>query len=187
MVRPEGEFKDKKEWLAKVIPVRAYDATIVTRVFDLAKIGLTQREIAKALGIHRTMLEKWLQRKEELAQAWAAGKDIFDHGVQQTLLQRAMGYEYEEIKEVDGVDSQGRPYRYTTKTVKKVLPEVTAMIFWLKNRHRETWADVHKQESTLNLNMEKTLRLELLNEKERELVKSIAIKNLSVLNDINDN
>ena len=188
MARPgEGiELPNKEELVARAVPVRAYNGSMITRMFELAKIGLTQREVSVALGVPIETLERWLRRKSEFAEAWDAGKDIFDHGVQQTLLQRAMGYEYEEVKQVSGVDSQGRPYRYTTTTVKKVLPEVTAMIFWLKNRHRDTWADVHKQENTLNLNMEKTLRLELLDQRERDLVKSIAIKNLSAANDIND-
>jgi orotate phosphoribosyltransferase-like protein len=162
-----------------------YKPEYVKRAFDLAKIGLTHDQMALAIGVGYRAFNKWLVTKPEFNEAVRMGKEIFDSGVELTLLQRAMGYDYDEVKEVTGVDSQGRPYHYTTKTTKKVLPDVTAQIFWLKNRKKERWADVHKQETSLSLNMQKTLKMELLDEKEREMVKSIAVKSLSGINDIN--
>ena len=57
--------------------------------------------------------------------------------MENALLKRALGYEYEEVKE----KFEGNVMTERTVTKKEVIPDVTAQIFWLKNRKRETWAD----------------------------------------------
>ena len=57
--------------------------------------------------------------------------------MENALLRRALGYEYNEVKE---------KYEYgkiteRTVTKKEVVPDVTAQIFWLKNRKPEKRRD----------------------------------------------
>ena len=79
-----------------------------------------------------------------------------DLEVENALLKRAMGYQYEEtITEVEEVptgkyDDEGKPIMKQVKHIRKVqktaLPDTTAQIFWLKNRRPDRWRD--KQDIT---------------------------------------
>ena len=50
---------------------------------------------------------------------------------------RALGYEYEEVKE----KFEGGVLTERTVTKKEVVADTTAQIFWLKNRKPDTWRD----------------------------------------------
>jgi len=86
------------------------------------------------------------------------------------------------------VDVHGRKSEYTETTIKKVLPDVTALIFWLKNRDPERWRDVHKSfiDANIDLNLNKTLKLETLTPEQLELVQGIAMKQIQGMNGIGD-
>lgn len=161
----------------------SYNASYVPKILLLTKLGHSNEEIETILGISNRTLKRWLVKHPKFQDAYDQGKAIFDYGVQDTLLQRAMGYEYKEVKIVEGVDAKGNTYNYTTTSIKVMPPDVTAQIFWLKNRHRSHWADVNKRETTLSLDVNNTLKMEGLSAEEQKLVKSIAVKNLARAND----
>jgi transcriptional regulator with XRE-family HTH domain len=165
-----------------------YDESVPKRVFGLAKLGLTERQIAEALGISHGTMDNWKNKHPELLDALLAGKDLFDHGVQKSLLQRAMGYSYWEVKE-ETVVIKGKKFPKITRTKKQVVPDTTAIIFWLKNRHYTEWADVNKQEihQVSDINVNKTLNLDTLEPEERELIRSIALKKLASTSGVSRN
>lgn len=69
-----------------------------------------------------------------------------DQDVENALLRRALGFEYKEVIEEETKLANGMVKKYT-KTVKRVaLPDVTAQIFWLKNRRPDRWRE--KQDIT---------------------------------------
>lgn len=102
-----------------------------------ARDGLTDEQIATNIGITAKTLYDWKKKYSNICEALKRGKDVVDREVENALLKRALGYEYEEVKEKieDGEITE------RTVTKKEVVPDVTAQIFWLKNRKRETWAD----------------------------------------------
>ena len=106
-------------------------------VYWMAKNGLTDIQMAEELHISVRTFNNWEVRHSEFVQSVKKGKEQIDVLVQGSLLQRALGYEYEEIhkEKVDG--------RMTVmKKIKKhVHPEVVAQIFWLKNRCPDEWRD----------------------------------------------
>ena len=104
----------------------------------LARDGLTSPEIAERLGIHWATLKRWQQRYPEFCAALKESKAESDGKVEMSLYKRALGYEITETEEVR--DKRGQVTRKKT-TVKQVLPDVTAQIFWLKNRQPEKWRD----------------------------------------------
>lgn len=112
-----------------------------------ARDGLTDEQIAKNIGISRSTLNVWKDRYSDISNALKKGKDIIDRQVENALLKRALGYEYEEVKEKfeDGV--------ITERTVmkKEVVPDTTAQIFWLKNRKPDKWRDKPAYEDTSEL------------------------------------
>ncbi|MFV0351418.1 MAG: helix-turn-helix domain-containing protein [Oscillospiraceae bacterium] len=101
-----------------------------------ARDGLTDEQIAKNIGIQRTTLYDWKKRHPDISDALKKGKEIIDREVENALLKRALGYEYQE--DMFEIGPQGRKVRQTTK---HVSPDVGAAFIWLKNRKPETWRD----------------------------------------------
>ena len=110
-----------------------------------ARDGLTDEQIAGNLGISRDSFIEYKKQYSEFSDILNRGKEVVDYEVEGKLLQRAMGYEYEE---------KTQEYRdgelITTKIVtKQVAPDVAAQIFWLKNRKPKVWRD--KVENAVDL------------------------------------
>ena len=113
-----------------------------------AKSGLTDEQIAKNIGINRTTLYDWKKKETNIADALKKGKEVIDFEVENALLKRALGYEYEEETYENGI--------LTKKVKKQVPPDTTAQIFWLKNRKKEQWREkvevVKTDEDLQNIN-----------------------------------
>ena len=86
----------------------------------------------------------------EISEALKKGKEVVDIEVENALLKRALGYSYEE-KKVE-VSEEGTK---VTKTIKEVVPDTTAQIFWLKNRRPEQWRDKQDIEHSGAVNVRK--------------------------------
>ena len=86
---------------------------------------------------HLATLYEWKKKFPEISESLKRGKEVVDRQVENALLKRALGYEYEEVKEKFecGVMTE------RTVTKKEVVPDTTAQIFWLKNRKPEKWRD----------------------------------------------
>lgn len=105
-----------------------------------ARDGLTDEQIASNMGVSRSTLNSWKDKYPDILDSLKKGKEIVDRQVENALLKRALGYEYEEIKEKYEFGELSE--RIITK--KQVAPDTTAQIFWLKNRKPKDWRD--KQE-----------------------------------------
>ena len=113
--------------------------------------GLIEAQIATNLGISVATLEVYKHDHPEFVEALKRGKEVVDIQVENKLFKRAMGYEYDEVKTV--VDDEGKVT--VTKTIKEVVPDTTAQIYWLKNRKPREWRDKQDIESiNTNLNYE---------------------------------
>ena len=115
-------------------------------VYWMAKNGLTDAQMADQLHIAEQTLNNWKLRHSEFLESIKKGKEQIDVLVQGSLLQRALGYEHEEIhrERVTVKSDSGEPTSrmVVVKKIKKhVHPEVVAQIFWLKNRQPEKWRD----------------------------------------------
>ncbi len=109
-----------------------------------ARDGLTDEQIAVNIGISRSTLNAWKDKYSDISDTLKRGKDVVDRRVENALLKRALGYEYEEVKEKfeDGDITE------RTVTKKEVAPDVTAQIFWLKNRKPGDWRDKREPEDS---------------------------------------
>lgn len=106
------------------------------RLEAYARDGLTDEQIAKNVGITAKTLYAWKKQYSEICESLKKGKEVVDIQVENALLKRAMGYTYTEVKVENGEDGTK-----VTKTVKEVVPDTTAQIFWLKNRRPDQWRD----------------------------------------------
>ena len=118
-----------------------------------ARDGLTDEQIAHNIGIARGTLYKWKDKYSDIDDALKKGKEVIDRQVENALLKRALGYEYEEVKQIIEKDDKGKDRKRIEKTVKQVIPDTTAQIFWLKNRKPAEWRDKQNLEVEGNLDI----------------------------------
>lgn len=76
-----------------------------------ARDGLSNDQIAKNMGVNRTTLIDWKKKNPDISNALKKGKEIVDFEVENALFKSAMS------------------------------GNVTAQIFWLKNRKPDKWKD----------------------------------------------
>ena len=117
-----------------------------------ARDGLTDEQIAHNIGIVSSTLYEWKKKYPEISEALKKGKEVIDRQVENALLKRALGYEYEEVKQIIEKDEKGKDRKRIEKTVKQVAPDTTAQIFWLKNRKPDEWRDRQNIEHSGNIN-----------------------------------
>lgn len=135
-----------------------YKPEFAEQARKLCLLGATDQEIADFFEVEVRTVYRWKGEFEEFCQALKAGKEEADTRVERSLYQQAIGYEQDEVKIFmpGGADKPVyAPYRA------KVAPNVTAAIFWLKNRRSQDWRDKTEQSVTA----------EVIQKVEREIVK----------------
>jgi len=104
----------------------------------LAALGATDMEVADFFEVDVRTVYRWKHDHDEFCQALNVGKSKADERVINSLYQKAIGYEQDEVKIFmpAGADAPVyAPYR------EKIAPDTTAAIFWLKNRQPEQWRE----------------------------------------------
>ena len=102
-----------------------------------ARDGLTDEQIAGNIGINTSTLYDWKNKFSEISEALKKGKEVVDIQVENALLKRALGYEFQETR-VEKSDKDGTKI---IQTLKHIPADTTAQIFWLKNRRPDKWRD----------------------------------------------
>ena len=125
-----------------------YDEDFPARAEDWARQGLRDEDIAKKLGISRETFYQYIKTYPDFSDALKKGKAPIDFEVENALLKRARGFEYEEVHieykpgETDDGSEKLIPV-HITKVKKFVAPDTAACAFWLKNRRKRKWRDRH--------------------------------------------
>lgn len=101
-----------------------------------ARQGLIDEQIAHNCGITAKTLYEWKKKYSKFCEALKNGKEVADIQVENALYKRAVGYKYQERTVEESED--GTKIRVVTK---EMAPDVTAQIFWLKNRQPDLWRD----------------------------------------------
>lgn len=96
--------------------------------------GLTEKQVCKNLGVCEETFNQYKRRYPELVEAIKRGRQVIVTELENALIRRALGYEYEEIKTYIKTDEEGRETRYTEKTRKYLPPDVGALAILLKNK-----------------------------------------------------
>lgn len=121
----------------------------VTQIKGWARNGLTNEEIAQKIGITRKTLQIWRKKYPAIGDALKEGKEAADLVIEDSLYRRAQGYTIKVMKHM-----KIKNIVYDEETRKKIKEEeeikeyfddlhipadVTAIIFWLKNRKPKEW------------------------------------------------
>jgi len=114
------------------------------QAFEMALLGLNDEEMAKVLQINVATINNWKHEYPTFFESLKAGKEDADAKVTKTLYERAIGYTAKEIKLAQ---HEGK-FTDQIEVDKYYPPDVTAAIFWLKNRQRKKWQE--KIETTIN-------------------------------------
>lgn len=104
-----------------------------------ARRGLTDDQIASSIGVSRSTLGRWKKQFAAIRDALSEGKEIADTNVENALYKRAIGFTQEEVTSYR--DKKTGEMVVSKRVVKQVAPDVTAMVFWLKNRRPDLWRD----------------------------------------------
>ena len=102
----------------------------------LCLLGYTDKQLADFFEVNESTITRWKQKYPEFRTSIKKGKVVADAQVVDSLYNRALGMEVEEV-EVRG-DGDDEIKRVTKKCIP---PDTTAQIFWLKNRQPELWRD----------------------------------------------
>lgn len=119
----------------------------ILRLEAYARDGLTDEEIAKKLDISTSTLYEWKKKYPEISEALKKGKEIPDIEVENKLFESACGIKVtvkKPIKVKEVIFENGKKVKEIEKVVQAeeeiyIPPQVTAQIFWLKNRKPDTW------------------------------------------------
>jgi len=104
----------------------------------LAKLGLTDEEMASFFEVSLATLSNWKNEHPEFLEALKGGKSPADGKVAESLYRRATGYKHKAVKLFfDSKTGQVVEHEYT----EHYPPDPTSMIFWLKNRRPDLWRD----------------------------------------------
>ncbi len=126
------------------------------RISGWARDGLTYQQIADNMRINVTTLRDWRKAYPSIDSALKESADIADRHVENALYKRALGYTYDEVTQELRLnkDTGEESFIETRRVTKQVLPDVTAQIFWLKNRKPKDWRDKREDDTvdkTINI------------------------------------
>ena len=123
----------------------------LVRIQGWARDGLIMKQIARNMGIGLSTLKEWRTKFPELEKTLEQGKDSADREVENALYKSAIGYTLRiqkpvKVKTVDYDPETGKKIREAEKWVAveeeiHIPPQVTAQIFWLKNRKPDQWRE----------------------------------------------
>ena len=105
-----------------------------------ARDGLTDVQIAVKIGINVRTLYNWKNKDIQILQSLKKGKEVVDYEVENALLKRALGYTVKEER----LTKDGE----VVELKREVPGDVTAQIFWLKNRRPSVWRDKPETDRT---------------------------------------
>jgi hypothetical protein len=100
-------------------------------VKESASRGLSLTECGKVIGVTAGVLNTWIKKHDELAQAYAEGREIMISTIENALFRRAVGYDVDELTEYS--DAEGNITGRQMRT-KHVPPSPPAIVFFLSNK-----------------------------------------------------
>ncbi len=114
----------------------------------LCLLGATDKDLADFFGVNKDTINEWKKKHKGFSDSLKESKAEADARVVRSLYQRAIGY--------DHTDTHFASYEgeiISKEHMRHFIPDVTACIFWLKNRDPENWRDVHEIVGDLNIHI----------------------------------
>lgn len=136
-----------------------YQTVFARTAYKLTMLGATDAQLADFFEVSEATINAWKKKHIEFSKALKKGKDVADAEVAMKLFKRATGYKYDEVSyekillDADDKESIKQEAFKKKVIVKEIAPDVTAQIFWLKNRQKDKWKD--RQHNSIDIDFEK--------------------------------
>lgn len=113
-----------------------YQEAYAEQARKLCLLGYTDAELADFFEVSEATINNWKLEHPEFLESIKKGKAVADGDVASNLYHRAMGYTAKEKREEKTAEG------FKEVDAEKHIPgDVTAMIFWLKNRQKDKWRE----------------------------------------------
>lgn len=152
---------------------RLYEDRFAIQATKLCSLGATDEDLADFFGVNIRTIKRWMVEFPDFCHAVKTAKEEANDRVVRSLYQRAVGYTFDAVKIMTSAGKEMVvPYR------EHVPPDVTAQIFWLKNRRKDEWRD--KTEQDVNHKMSLSSEFEgfmrqVLSNKAHQIVDAVEI------------
>jgi len=123
-----------------------YKAEYAEQAKKLCLLGAIDDDLADFFGVSDTTIDTWKKKHKKFLASLKGAKKEADAKVVKSLYLRATGYDHE--------DTHFASYEgeiISEQYIKHWPPDVTACIFWLKNRQPEKWRDIQEYQGELNI------------------------------------
>lgn len=110
-------------------------------IFSWKQQGWYEEDIAKALGVSRATFSKYKREEEELREVALKGDTAIGHVAERSLFDSLQWQTVVETKEHLIVTDDGEEITKVERTTKQVPPNITAIIFALKNKLPQFYYD----------------------------------------------
>lgn len=152
---------------------RTYQDKFAEQAAKLCALGATDEDLADFFNVNIRTVKRWMVEFPEFCHAVKTAKEEANDRVERSLYQRAVGYTFDAVKIMTSAGKEMIvPYR------EHVPPDVTAQIFWLKNRRKDQWRDKTEQDinhkMTLSGEFESFMR-QVLSKKEPQQIEAVEI------------
>ena len=111
-----------------------FTTKLAEKICVLAKVGLTERQIAFMLDFNPDSLTNW-KRSPVFAEMLREAKKVADTLVEQALFKRAMGMTVSS----HSLDVYPDGHKVERWSNKEIPPDLVSIRFWLSNRWPEKW------------------------------------------------
>lgn len=135
---------------------------VAPRILEYLEEGLTNKQAAEKAGIEERTFYRWLTDESQFSQLVQRAREVGEKKsiakVEQSLLDLALGFEYEEV----ATEYESRPNPDTTsqekyipvikkqkRTKKRVVQSIEAIRFYLSNKCPEVWKN--RTDGNINL------------------------------------
>lgn len=133
---------------AKVGRPSLFKPEFVKQAAKLCALGATDLELADFFRVTVVTLNRWKIAVPEFCSSIKVAKEAADDRVERSLYNRATGYSFASEKIMTVAQGGGVSSVEHVPIVEHVPPDVTAQIFWLKNRRKDDWRDRQQLEHT---------------------------------------
>lgn len=104
-----------------------YNKKMLSIVEKMRRDGATDKEIYEALNINHTTFYEWLipdtkRFKKEFKESYARGREIMVQDIENAMLKKAKGFEYEEMQTTFIPNKDGKPTQKESKRIRKYFP-----------------------------------------------------------------
>ena len=97
---------------------------------EMVEKRISQKVIAETIGVSERTLIKLRKNHAKMNEAFIQGNEVMKHQLIDAMLQRALGFEYEEVQTIIEETKTGQKKRLV-KTKRNALPDISAIKYLL--------------------------------------------------------